>query len=324
MMRIISGPAMSANEPAGVQAVRIDDLFWSYFDVSALVFVLVSGMLLLAIVRRRRADSPEKRELSEEALIAKRRAIGAATAVTVITLVVLLVMSVATSRALASLGTKDAVTVEVVARKWWWEFQYPASVAGTHFTTAYEMHIPIGRPVEVKLVSRDVIHSFWVPSLHGKRDAIPGKNTTLVIQADRPGRYQGQCAEFCGTQHANMRFVVVAETEQEFKAWMARQLAPAVTPDDDVKLKGQDVFQKSRCVTCHAIGGTEAFATVGPNLTHVASRHELAMGTIPNSPGHLAGWIVDPQSTKPGTIMPGTPLAPDDLEALIAYLGSLK
>jgi cytochrome c oxidase subunit 2 len=186
------------------------------------------------------------------------------------------------------------------------------------------MHVPVGRTVEVKLASADVIHSFWVPSLAGKRDAIPGKSSSMVIRADAPGRYEGQCAEFCGTQHANMRFVVVAESEDEFRAWMAHSLSPAVTPDDPVKLQGQQVFQKSRCIACHAIGGTEAFATIGPDLTHVASRRELAMGTIPNSPGHLAGWIVEPQSTKPGVIMPGTPLAADDLNALITYLGSLR
>ena len=170
----------------------------------------------------------------------------------------------------------------------------------------------------------DVIHSFWVPSLHGKRDVILAKNSSLVIQADEPGRYEGQCAEFCGTQHANMRFVVIAESEADFHAWMEHALAPAPAPDDDTKRHGLEVFRTNRCIACHAIGGTDAFATVGPNLTHVASRRELAMGTIPNSPGHLAGWIVDPQSTKPGAIMPNTALPPDDLLALLAYLGSLK
>jgi cytochrome c oxidase subunit 2 len=317
-------PGFSALEPAGVQSSRIADLFWSYSYISAVVFVLVTGAFFMAISRRRTPGQSEKSELSEESLRPRRRAVGAATAVTVVTLIVMLVLSVATSRALASLGTKDAISVEVIGHKWWWEFKYPASVAGMQFTTAYEMHVPVGRPVEVKLASADVIHSFWVPSLHGKRDAIPTKHTSIVLQADHPGRYEGQCAEFCGTQHANMRFVVVAESEAEFKAWLAHSLAPAATPDDPVELQGQQVFEKSRCITCHAIGGTEAFATTGPNLTHVASRREIAMGTIPNGPGHLAGWIVDPQSTKPGVIMPGTALAPDDLNALITYLGSLK
>jgi cytochrome c oxidase subunit 2 len=317
-------PPSSALDPAGIQASRIDGLFWAYFDISALVFVLVVGAFVVAVFRKRRPDLTEKREPPEAVERPRRRAVTAAGALTVVALIVMLFLSIATSRALASLGTRDAITVEVVGHRWWWEFQYPASVAGTHFTTAYEMHVPVGRPVEVKLASNDVIHSFWVPSLHGKRDAIPGKRATLVLQADHPGRYEGQCAEFCGTQHANMRFVVVAERDEEFKAWLAHSLSPAVTPDDPVKLQGQQVFLNSRCAACHAISGTDAFATVGPNLTHIASRRELAMGTLGNDRGHLAGWIVDPQSSKPGVIMPGTPLAPDDLNALITYLGSLK
>jgi len=314
----------SAFDRAGVQSDRIADLFWTYFDISALVFVLVLGALVVAVFRRTRPDAPERSVPSVEAERPKRRAVGIATAFTVVTLIAMLFLSVKTSRALASLGTKDAISVSVVGHKWWWEFQYPASVAGLHFTTAYEMHIPVGRPVEVKLESHDVIHSFWVPSLHGKRDAIPGKKGSLVLQADRPGRYEGQCAEFCGLQHANMRFVVVAESDEDFKKWLAHSLTPAVTPDDPVKLQGQEVFMKSRCSVCHAISGTDAFATVGPNLTHLASRRELAMGTLPNTPGHLAGWIVDPQSTKPGVPMPGTPLPPEELNALLTYLRSLE
>ena len=317
-------PQHDALAPHGLEAHRIADLFWSYSYVCAIVFVLVTGVLVLAVTRRRTPGAADRSELPDDARRARERVVGTASTVTVITLIVLLVLSVATSRALASLDTKDAITVEVTGHKWWWEFKYPASVAGMQFTTADEMHIPVGRPVEVSLSSPDVIHSFWVPSLHGKRDAIPSKHSTLVLQADEPGRYEGQCAEFCGTQHANMRFVVVAESEADFKAWMAHSLSPAVTPDDPVKLRGQEVFQKSRCIACHTIAGTDAFATVGPNLTHVASRSGLAMGTLPNGPGHLAGWIVDPQSTKPGVVMPGTPLAPDDLNALITYLGSLK
>jgi cytochrome c oxidase subunit 2 len=317
-------PSPSALDPSGVQSSRIADLFWAYFDISALVFVLVMGAFVVAIFRKRTPDDPEKTEPAEHIERPRRRAVTVATVLTVVALIIMLVLSVATSRALASLGTKDAISVEVIGHRWWWEFQYPAAVAGTHFTTAYEMHVPVGRPIEVKLSSHDVIHSFWVPSLSGKRDLIPGKRGSIVLQADRPGRYEGQCAEYCGTQHANMRFVVVAESEQDFKAWLAHSLSPAVTPDDPVKLAGQQVFQKGRCAACHAISGTDAFGTVGPNLTHIASRRELAMGTIANGPGHMAGWIVDPQSTKPGVIMPGTPLPPEDLNALITYLGSLK
>ena len=316
-------PPSSALAPAGVQAARIASLFWAYVGIVTVVFALVSGAFLVALVWRRSNHAP-KRELPAEAERSRRRAVGVAIAATCVTLVVMLTLSVATSRAIASMSTKDALPIEVVGHQWWWELRYPASVAGTQFTTAYEMHIPVGRPVEVKLQSADVIHSFWVPSLHGKRDAIPGKNSSLVLRADAPGRYQGHCAEFCGTQHANMRFVVVAESEEDFAKWLEHSLAPAVTPDDPEKLAGQQVFMKSRCIACHAIAGTEAFATVGPNLTHVASRKKIAMGTLPNTPGHLGGWIVEPQQAKPGTQMPGTALAPADLNALLSYLASLE
>lgn len=312
-------PTFSALDPAGVQATHIADLFWQYAAIAGAVFVLVTGALVVAIAQRRSDD-----ELDERSSPGKRRAVGVATTITCIALFAMLFLSVEASRAIASLGTENAFTVEVKGHKWWWEVTYPASMAGTQFTTAYEIHIPVRRSVELKLTSADVIHSFWVPSLHGKRDLVPGKKTTLVLRADQPGRYEGQCAEFCGTQHANMRFVIVAESESDLKAWMARSLAPAVTPDEPVKLHGQEVFVRSRCIACHAIGGTEAFARIGPDLTHVASRREIAMGTVPNGPGHMAGWIVDPNGIKPGVIMPGTPLAPDDLNALVAYLGSLK
>jgi cytochrome c oxidase subunit 2 len=317
-------PSFSALNPAGVQSHRIAELFWIYFYVAAAVFVLVIVALVVAIARRGAGDEATNRALSKTASVVRHRVVGIATALTVVTLVVMLLLSVITSRALASLSTKDALKVKVIGHKWWWEFTYPASVAGTQFTTAYEMHIPVGRTVEVDLAASDVIHSFWVPSLNGKRDAIPSKHSSLFLRADQAGRYEGQCAEFCGTQHANMRFVVVAESEDEFKAWMAHSLTPAPVPDDPVKLRGQELFVQSRCIVCHTIGGTGALATVGPNLTHLASRPFIGMGTLPNTRGHLAGWIADPQSTKPGVIMPGTPLAPDDLNALLTYLASLR
>lgn len=306
----MNGP--HALEPAGIQGQRIADLFWSFTGICVVVFALVLGAFLIALVKKR--GEP----------IESRLGVGTAVALTSITLVVMLFLSVRTSRALASLSEGDALPIEVIGHEWWWEFRYPGAVAGLQFTTAYELHVPIGKPISLKLRSSDVIHSFWVPSLHGKRDLIPGKTGSLVFQADRPGRYQGQCAEYCGTQHANMRFVVVAEPEAEFRAWLAHQLEPAARPADEIAARGKKVFLESRCVACHAIGGTDAFATVGPNLTHFASRSDIAMGTLPNRPGHLEGWIVDPQSAKPGAIMPGTTLPPEDLHALSAYLEGLR
>jgi cytochrome c oxidase subunit 2 len=317
-------PSFSVLHAAGVQSERIAELFWIYFYLSAAIFVLMTLAFVVSITRGRAADESTRVPLSKSVQRFRFRTVGVATALTVVTLVVMLLLSVVTSRALASLNTKDAVQVKVIAHKWWWEFTYPAAVAGTQFTTAYEMHIPVGRTVEVDLASSDVIHSFWVPTLHGKRDAIPSKHSSLFLRADRAGRYEGQCAEFCGIQHANMRFVVVAETDTEFKAWLAHSLTPAPVPDDSIQVRGRDVFLKSRCIVCHAIGGTDAFATVGPNLTHLASRGFIGMGTLQNTREHLAGWIVDPQSTKPGVIMPATPFDPDDLNALVTYLASLR
>ncbi|WP_394850937.1 cytochrome c oxidase subunit II [Pendulispora brunnea] len=307
----------SALEPAGLQAVHIERLWWVYFGISSVIFVLVLGALALALRRRRR-------EMSAQDVQRKRHAVTFFTTATVVTLLVLLVMSILTGRAIASLSLDGAVTVEVSAHRWWWEFRYPVDQGATRFSTAYEMHIPVGRPIRIKLEAHDVIHSFWVPNLHGKRDMIPGKTSTLVLRADRPGAYEGQCAEFCGTQHANMRFLIIAESESDFRAWQERQLAPSVPPDEPQKQRGQTIFLQGTCATCHTIRGTHAFATVGPELTHVASRRRLAMGTLDNDIGHLGGWISDPQAIKPGVLMPATPLAPDDFQALLAYLRSLQ
>jgi cytochrome c oxidase subunit 2 len=190
--------------------------------------------------------------------------------------------------------------------------------------TANEIHIPVGQPVEFQLKSRDVIHSFWVPTLHGKRDLIPRHVTTMTLQADRPGVYRGQCAEFCGYQHAHMAILVVAEPLEQFAAWLEHQRRPAAEPSDARQQRGQEVFLSAPCVMCHTIRGTLAGGRVAPDLTHIAGRHTLAAGTLPNTPGHLAGWIIDPQHIKPGNRMPAHSLNADDLQALLAYLGSLK
>ncbi len=323
MSLIGTGGPNSMLSPGGIQAEHIKDLFVTYLDVAAIVFVLVMGALVIALVRREKPDEPERTEPSPEALKPKKRAVGAATAMTVLTLLVLLVLSIVTSRALASLSPKDAIKIHVTGKQWWWKVTYPGEVAGTQFDTANEIHVPVGKTIELHLASADVIHSFWVPSLHGKRDLIPGKNGTFVFRADEPGRYEGQCAEFCGTQHANMKIVVVAEKEDEFRAWLEHQKAPAVTPTDPLTQSGQEVFLKSRCIACHSISGTEAYGTVGPDLTHVASRRIIAASSSV-TPGHLAGWVANPQSVKPGTQMPANALAPEDLNALVAYLGSLR
>jgi cytochrome c oxidase subunit 2 len=182
----------------------------------------------------------------------------------------------------------------------------------------------VGRPVVVQLRSDDVIHSLWLPNLAGKRDLIPGRTSTITFRADQPGTYRGQCAEFCGYQHALMGLVVVAETPEQFQAWVDAQRRPAPEPADAQVLRGRTVFQSTACAMCHTVNGTMAQGKKAPDLTHLASRQTLAAGTLPNTREALASWIQDPQKHKPGTNMPAVPLSPEDLDAVVTYLGSLR
>jgi cytochrome c oxidase subunit 2 len=190
--------------------------------------------------------------------------------------------------------------------------------------TANEIHIPTNRPVVLKVTSRDVIHSFWVPNLQGKRDLIPGYTTALWVQASRSGVFRGQCAEFCGVQHAHMAFDVVAESDEEFARWLDARRQPGRDPPDATARKGRDVFMQTRCAGCHTIRGSDAAGQTAPDLTHIASRSTLGAGSLPNTPDNLAAWIRDPQRVKPGNQMPPNLLADDDLHALVAYLETLR
>jgi cytochrome c oxidase subunit 2 len=307
----------SALDSAGPQAGRIEDLWWIFFWVCTVVFVLVLIALLAAVFRSRTDPSRDgERRLTQ--------AVGGATAVSAVILIGLLVLSVATGRAVGSLAPPGSLTLEVVGHQWWWEIIYEDPVPARRFTTANEIHIPVGSPVRIKTRSNDVIHSFWVPNLHGKRDLIPGKPSETWLQADRPGVFRGQCAEFCGAQHANMALVVVAEPPAKFESWRAAQLQPTPPPARPLLRRGQEVFLALPCPTCHTIAGTPAGGRVGPDLSHLASRRTLAAGTLPNTRGHLAGWILDPQTQKPGNKMPAVALQSDDMEALLAYLESLR
>jgi len=316
--------AISALEPAGTQAEQIRRLFDGYLGVSILVFILVMGALVVGLRRERREDEPPHEESPPDVMKRKARVVGSATAVTVVTLVVLLVMSVVTGRALASLTPRDALAIEITGHRWWWDVKYPDAISSNAVRTAYEIHVPLGRPVELRLVSHDVIHSFWVPSLGPKRDLIPGKPSTLVLRADRPGTFDGLCAEYCGLQHANMRLRVVVEPEREFQAWLTQMRAPAREPQTEREEHGRSVFLAGRCVACHAIVGTTAFAAVGPDLTHVGSRSAIAMGTLPNDVRSIRSWIEDPQHAKAGVIMPEGGISDGDLDDLALYLSSLR
>jgi cytochrome c oxidase subunit 2 len=308
----------SALDPAGPQAAHIAHLWWLLFWVCAGVFVVVMVFLTLAVIRGVR---PKPEATTDRALT---MAVAAAVVATVVILFGLLVASIVTDRAVASLGASSAVTIDVKGHQWWWEVEYEDAVPARRVKTANEIHIPVGRPVVLKVTSSDVIHSFWVPNLQGKRDLIPGYTTAIWLQADRPGVFRGQCAEFCGFEHARMALYVTAETGDAFERWLADQRRPAVEAQTDVERHGRDVFLAAPCTQCHTIRGTIAGATMGPDLTHVASRGTIAAGTLPNNPGHLAGWIVDSQIIKPGNRMPPHSLAGEDLQALLTYVESLK
>jgi cytochrome c oxidase subunit 2 len=211
-----------------------------------------------------------------------------------------------------------------VGHQWWWQVVYRDAQADRMVITANELHVPVGKPVKLVLTSRDVIHSFWVPSLHGKTDLIPGKTNEITIQADAPGQYRGQCAEFCGYQHAKMGLVVVAEDEGSFRAWLEAQRRSAGEPASAEARRGREVFLRTSCVMCHTVRGTIAGATTGPDLTHLASRLTIAAGALPRSRGNLQGWVANPQSVKPGVLMPATSLPSEDLQALVTWLEELE
>jgi cytochrome c oxidase subunit 2 len=242
---------------------------------------------------------------------------------TVLVLAGFLIYDFSLGRALAQTPFRG-ITIKVTGYQWWWHVLYVDPDQSKQVVSANEIHIPVGEPVQISLESRDVIHSFWVPNLVGKRDLIPGYKSSIWFKADSAGVYRGQCAEFCGLQHAKMALVVIAEPKEQFQAWLESQYAAPPEPSDPVTIKGREVFLAGQCSLCHAVAGTEARGTRGPDLTHIASRRTLAAGTLPNTRGHLAGWIIDPQAIKPGTHMPSNQLSSSDLQALLSYLETLK
>lgn len=238
-------------------------------------------------------------------------------------LVMTLAFTIATENATAAPPRTATMTIEIIGHRWWWEVKYSGDSART-FVTANEIHVPVGQPVRLELSSADVIHSFWIPQLAGKTDAIPGQRNIAWIQADEAGVYRGACTEYCGLQHSNMASFVVADAPEQFTRWVQVQRDSATTPSSADAAKGLAVFQRSTCATCHTIRGTGAFGRIGPDLTHVASRMTIAGGALENTRGNLAGWIANPQSIKPGSVMPTTPLRGVDLQRLLAYLETLK
>jgi cytochrome c oxidase subunit II len=311
----------SALDSAGPYAGALERLWWFFFITCALVWVATMIAVVIAILRGRRRTEPD---LTKEGTARSAIWVAGGMGVTVLVLVSMLVVSVATGREISPFAKEYTHAIKVTGHQWWWQIQYENPRADFIAETANELHLPAGETARITLESADVIHSFWIPNLHGKRDLVPGKKTFLTIRADKPGIYRAQCAEFCGLQHAKMGFVVIVEPKEQFDAWLSQQRLPAPHPKTAEQQRGQQVFLTTTCVLCHAIKGTLAGARTGPDLTHVGSRRTLGAAAIPNTRGNLSGWIADAGSVKPGVLMPPNPLEPDDLHALVVYLESLK
>jgi cytochrome c oxidase subunit 2 len=310
----------SALNPSGPEASSIRGLFFFMIAVAVVVYILVIGTFLLIV--RRRPDQSAPMDPAREAT-AKRR-IQLAVAVAVPVMFVMLVYDFAVGRGIGGMPTSPMMTITVTGHQWWWQVDYEDPTPSNQFRTANEIHIPVGRPVVVKLVSHDVIHSFWIPNLGGKKDLIPGHHNQLILRADKPGIYRGQCAEFCGIEHAMMAMMVIAEPPEQFAEWVERQRAPPPPVTDALALHGREVFEGGTCAMCHTVASTRAMGGVGPTLTHVASRRTIAAGSLNNTPDNLLAWITDPQAIKPGADMPPSMLSGPDLQALVAYLRTLR
>jgi cytochrome c oxidase subunit II len=305
----------STLEPRGPGAHTIATLWWFLFAVSVAVIAFVGTLIMVAVFRRRRSGPPSAEPRWSHGLI-----FGGGVVFPIIVLSVLWVWTLRDMSALSQPSTASTLTIDVVGHQWWWEVRYPQQ----GIVTANDIHVPVGQTVKVRLTTDDVLHSFWVPQLTGKTDMIAGRTNTMTIEADRPGIYRGQCAEFCGLQHAQMIFYVVAQTGADFQAWVGSETAGPATPTDAEAQMGMQLFQDQPCAACHTIRGTSATGTRGPDLSDFGGRLTIGAGALPNSRANLGGWIVNSQSIKPGNLMPPIQLEPDELQALIAYLESLK
>jgi cytochrome c oxidase subunit 2 len=318
----------AVGHPTGRDAILIDRLFVVFEIVTGIFFALTMAFLFAAYWRRRghREDGlpDELAAPSQSPLL--RTALFVWTGAVILSLMGLALASFFTDRGLAhpNPGNRPVVSIELTGNQWWWDVVYHFQDPSNDFRTANELHLPVGTPAMIYLKSNDVIHSFWVPNLAGKQDLIPGHVNDIVLVPQRLGQYRGQCAEYCGLQHAHMALDVIVDTPADFARWMAHQQQTAQLPTDPQAIAGYKFFMTRQCSSCHAIAGTEAGATLGPDLTHVATRKTIAAGTLPNGIGPLHAWVADPQGVKPGNNMPYVGLDADELHNVVAYLETLK
>ena len=311
---------MSYLQTFGPAAHPATVLGWGLGAISLLVMAIIAILVLAATFRPRPRVDPRQ-------LAATRDAGGTAwiyvgVGLTLATLIGCMVWTMVALAAVVHPPVAPKIAIEVHGNQWWWGVRYRDEDPSRMFTTANEIHVPVGEPVRVEVSSSDVIHSFWVPQLAGKTDVIPGQTNITWLQADRPGTYRGQCGEFCGAQHAGMAIYVIADAPAQFAAWRNAQVEPSPPPTSTAARQGYGVFV-ARCGACHTIRGTNAGGLIGPDLTHLMSRHTIAAGLLANNPGNLAGWIANAQALKPGSRMPSIPLSGPELGAVVAYLTTL-
>jgi cytochrome c oxidase subunit 2 len=304
---------LSAASPSASEIARLLFLLGA---VSIVVVVVIAMLLVSSIFHRRPPDPTHGKPQRDEGGMGW---IYWGVSISAVVLAVCMGWNLKVIADVVKPPSRPALTVEVTAHQWWWELRYMDQQPSHIFLGANEIHIPVGQPVDFKLASDDVIHSFWVPKLAGKMDIIPGQTNEVWIEALQPGVYRGECAVFCGTEHARMAFLVIADAPADFQAWRERQLDPAPAPENAVDRLGEQVFT-GRCAACHTLRGSPAAGLIGPDLTHLMGRQTLAAGALPNTPDDLGNWIRDPQRYKPGTRMPAMALTDQDLAALTAYL----
>lgn len=305
----------SALDSAGPSAREIATLWWWMATGAVVIFLLVLLSLLRGL--RGAALRPLRRPM--------RLVVLGGLVLPIVTLTALVPFNVFVASGVSAARSADTVTIRVSARQWWWQLEYDDGRPGSTFSTANEIYLPVGRPVELLLESHDVIHSFWLPALAGKLDVIPGRTNRMMIEADEVGIYRGQCAEFCGRAHAQMSLIAVAVTPDEFAEWLRRQSSDAIRSTDADVRTGAELFAAAGCPLCHMVRGHGAWGQSGPDLTHVGTRLTIGAAVLPNTPEHVALWISDNDAVKPGNRMPEfRHLDADARQALATYLASLQ
>jgi cytochrome c oxidase subunit 2 len=306
-------------DPKGTEARHIAGVWWLMFGIASGVYLIVAGLIVFAIRKGRAAAAETAPEEARSPRFDDRMITWGGVVIPVLILLVLAVVTVRTTNALRR-PEPNALKIDVVGKRWWWAVTYPS----IHFATANEIHIPADRPIEIHLTSDNVIHSFWVPQLAGKVDTIPGQDNVLRFSAQTPGIYEGECAEFCGIQHAHMGFVVIVQSAGDFGRWLAEHTRAPLEPASETADEGEVAFNAQPCAGCHTVAGTQAQGVLGPDLTDFGERPTLGAGAAVNTAANLARWIADAPSMKPGVLMPKITMSSADVRAIVAYLESLK